>query len=578
MKKCPQCGRDYNDDSMSFCLDDGSELLYGPAIGELASSTSGPDDEPQTAIISPSSALMDNRSGSVEASAASDPTAVFESGISPVAGTRYPDRRLLLVPIVLVIVALGGFFAYRYIIQPKQIGSIAVMPFVNESGNPDVEYLSDGMTETLINSLSKLPNLSVKARSSVFHYKGKETKPQTLAKELSVQAILNGRVLQRGEQLTLGLELIDAETENVIWSESYIRKQTDLISLQSEIARDVSSKLKSKLSGDDQAKVSKAYTENPEAYQLYLKGNFHSSQYTKEGLSKGIEYYRQALALDPNYALAHNGVAYHYIIANDFYLSPSDSMPKARAAAQRALSIDESVADAHASLAVVLHWYEWDWAAAEKEFQRSIELDPNNPRSRLSYAFFLSEMGRFDEAVAQAKEARSIDPLSPVAGIYLGKVLLFARRNAEAIEELQKTVELNPNFWVARAELGEAYEQKGDLDGALKEYLHARDLEVNVPLVKALVGRAYALLGRKADAQKTIDELTELSKRSYVPQYNFAIIYAGLGNKDEAFSYLNRACDDRSYYMPWLKVDPQLDSLRDDPRFEDLLKRVGLSE
>lgn len=577
MKKCPQCGREY-DLTMSFCLDDGSELLYGPATVETASSTGYSDGEAQTAIVSSSSALMDNRLSSAEASAATDPTAVFESGISRAAEPRYFDRRLLLAPIVLVFIVLGSLFAYRYIIQPKQIGSIAVMPFVNESGNPEVEYLSDGMTETLINSLSKLPNLSVKARSSVFHYKGKETKPQTLGRELSVQAILNGRVLQRGEQLSLGLELIDAETENVIWSESYVRRQTDLISLQGEIARDVSSKLKSKLSGEERARVSMAYTENPEAYQLYLKGNFYSLQYTKEGLSKGMDYYRQAIALDPDFALAHNGIAHYYIIANDFYLSPSDSMPRARAAAQRALAIDDSLADGHASMAVVLHWYDWDWAAAEKEFQRAIELDSNNPRSRLSYAFFLSEMGRFDEAVVQAKEARSIDPLSPVAGIYLGKVLLFARRNAEAIEELQKTVELNPNFWVARAELGEAYEQKGDLDGALKEYLQARDLEVNVPLVRALVGRAYALLGRKADAQKVIDELTELSERSYVPQYNFAIIYAGLGNKDEAFSYLNRACDDRSYYMPWLKVDPQLDSLRDDPRFGDLLKRVGLSE
>ena len=491
-----------------------------------------------------------------------------------------PKRRPVVIAVVLLSAAVFTVAGYFYLTRKDKVAiqSIAVMPFVNEGGNADAEYLSDGMTETLISSLSQLPNLNVKARSSVFRYKGKDTNPQTIGKELSVQAILNGRVSQRGDQLTLTLELVDAQTENVIWSEQYNRKQTDLVSLQSEIARDVSSKLKTKLSGTDEAKVTKKYTANPEAYQLYLKGNFYASQYTKEGLAKGIEYYNRAIALDPNYALAYNGLAYYYIVADEWYLSPNDSMPKAREAAKRALAIDGTLADAHTSLAVVLHWYDWDWAAAEKEYQRAIELNPNDPRTRQYYAWNLSQLGRIEEAIVEGKKAQQLDPLSPEVNSFLGQVLVGARRNDQAIEQLRKTLELDSNYWLAHSFLGRAFEQKGDINQAMTEYQRARQLEENVPELLALVGRAYALSGKKADAQKVIDELKELSKRAYVPPFNFAIIYAGLGNKDETCAYLNRAYDERSYYLTWLKVDSQMDNLRSDPRFQDLLKRMNLPE
>ena len=452
------------------------------------------------------------------------------------------------------------------------------MPFENKSSDADTDYLSDGLAESLIYRLSQLPNLKVSPTSSVFRYKGKATDPQIVAKELGVDSVLTGRIVQRRDNLTISVNLIDTRNGKSLWGEQYERKLSELLATQREIAAEITNKLQLKLSGAGEKVMAKQYTDNNDAYQLYLKGNFYASQYTKESLARGSEYYNQAIAIDPNYALAYNGLAYYYIVADDFYLSPSDSMPKARAAAKRALEIDETLADAHTSLAVVLHWYDWDWAAAEREYQRAIELNPNDPRTRQDYAWFLVQVGRTEQAIAEGKKAQQLDPLSPEVGMFLGQVFNFARRNEEAIEQLRKTVELDPNYWVAHDDLGRAYEQKGDLSQAMTEYQRARQLEKNVPEVLALVGRAHALSGKKAEAQKVIDELKELSKRTYVPPYNFAIIYAGLGDKDEAFAYLNRAYNERSYYLTWLNVDSQLDNLRDDPRFRELVKKVGIPE
>ncbi|MCM3904436.1 MAG: hypothetical protein ND866_22295 [Pyrinomonadaceae bacterium] len=277
-------------------------------------------------------------------------------------------------------VSIGAYFYFTRNAQTT-IQSIAVMPFFNESGNADGEYLSDGMTETLISSLSQLPNLNVKPRSSVFRYKGKETNPQTIAKELNVQAILNGRVTQRGQDISLFVELIDISMEKVVWSETYNRKQTDLITLQTDIAREVSGKIKTKLSGADEAKVTKTYTTNPEAYQLYLKGNFYRTKYTEEGYKKGLEYYQKAIAIDPNYALAYHGIALAYDFANGWYLPPHESEPKAKAAALKALELDETLAETHYLLGKIVFWYEWDWATAEREWKRANELDSTYPAS-----------------------------------------------------------------------------------------------------------------------------------------------------------------------------------------------------
>ncbi|MEJ7625195.1 MAG: hypothetical protein WKF34_14485, partial [Pyrinomonadaceae bacterium] len=342
MKKCPQCGREY-DMSMMFCLDDGTELLYGPANG------SRDLDEPATAILHTTDAVGDAPTQAQIHT--TEQTAVVPSRISDLPKRSF-DKRLIAAPLLLAIVVLVGFFGYRYLgSNTKQIESIAVLPFVNESGNSDVEYLSDGMTETLIKSLSNLPNLNVKPRSSVFRYKGKDTDLQTIARELNVQAILNGRIVQRGDQLTLSLELVDVSKDKVIWTESYNRKQSDLVSLQSEIARDVSTNLKAKLSGAEEQKVIKPVSSDPEAYQAYLKGRYYWNRRTPANLNKALEQFKIATDRDPNYALAFVGLADCYVVLNEYAGIPtSETLPKARNFAERALSLDASLAEPHADL------------------------------------------------------------------------------------------------------------------------------------------------------------------------------------------------------------------------------------
>ncbi len=496
--------------------------------------------------------------------------------------TGIKQHKIFAVIVVLVLVAgsigLGLFWRARNSTAEGTINSIAVMPFVNASGNSDVEYLSDGITESLINSLSQLPNLSVKGRSTVFRYRGKDITPQQIGSELSVQAILNGRVVQRGEQLTLSLDLVNARTGDQIWGQQYIRKASDIVSLQAQIANEISQKLRTDISGEDRQKLIKGSTANPEAYQLYLKGNYFAARYTKDGLQKGIEYFNQAIALDPNYALAYNGLAYYYIVANEWYLAPREAMPKAKEAAKKALAIDETLAVAHASLAVVLDWHDWDWVTAEPEYKRALELDPNDPRSHQFYSWFLAEHGRVEEAIAEAKRAQQLDPISPEQGIYLGQVLLFLRHYDEAIEALRKTAELDQTFWLSHNFLGRAYEQKGRLPEAIAEFQRAIQLEPAAAENRSMLGHAYAVSGNKVQALKMVDDLKELSKTSYVPPYNIAIVYAGLGEKDQAFAWLDRAFSERSGYLTWLTTDPQLDVLRSDPRFADLVRRVGLPQ
>jgi len=452
------------------------------------------------------------------------------------------------------------------------------MPFVNASNNTDVEYISDGLTESLINSLSQLPNLSVKARSTMFRYKGKDVTPQQVGSELSVEAVLNGRVVQRGDQLTLSVELVNTKTGNQVWGQQYNRKLSDLLSVQSQVATDVSQKLRQNISGEDRQKLNKGSTTNPEAYQLYLKGNYFASRYSKEGSQKGIEYFNQAIAADPSYALAYNGLAYYYIVANEWYLAPREGMPKARESAKKALAIDETLAGAHATLGVVLDWHDWNFPEAEREYKRAIELDPKDPRSRQFYSWYLAERGRVDEAITEAKRAQELDPISPEQGIYLGQVLLFVRRYDEAVDVLRKTVELDDTFWLSHSFLGRAYEQKGRLPEAIAELKRAVQLEPAAAESRSVLGHVYALSGNKVEALKVLDELKEMSQTAYVPPYNIAIVYAGLGDKDQAFAWLDRAYDDRSGYMTWLTTDPQLDSLRSDPRFDDLKRRVGFTQ
>jgi TolB-like protein/Tfp pilus assembly protein PilF len=461
--------------------------------------------------------------------------------------------------------------------HPAPIESIAVLPFVNASGNPEVEYLSDGIPEVLIISLSHLPHLSVKARSSVFRYKGKEIEPQQIAAELSVQAILNGRSVLHGDDLTLYLSLVDGRTGNQLWGEQYNRKLTDLVSLQKEIARDVSQKLRVRLSGADEQKLTKNYPEHAEAYQLYLKGRYHTAKLKPTELLTGISYFQQAIAIDPNYALAYVGLAEAYRgFATGGEMPATEYFPQAKAAAQKAIEIDDSLADAHAILGFIIFWYDWDWNAAEDQYKRAFELDPNNADAHTFYAHMLSNLGRHAEGLAEIKRAIELDPLNARDNALGGQCLLHAGRTDEALASLQKIFELDPDFWLAHLFAASAYIEKGTFDEAIVEARKAHELSgVNTQSI-AFEGYALAKSGKQAQARALLAALLQSSTKHYVSPYSIAMIYNGLDERDKTLAWLERGYTQRDHKMVFLKVEPKWNNLRDDLHFQDLLRRVGL--
>jgi len=454
------------------------------------------------------------------------------------------------------------------------IKSIAVMPFVNESGNADVEYLSDGMTETLINSLSQIPNLNVKARSSVFRYKGKEIDPKKIAAELNVQAILTGRVVQRGDQLTLNLELIDARTENILWGYRYERKSSELVALQTEITRDVSNKLKSKLSGADAAKVEKSYTASWEAYQLYLKGRFYGSKRTAKDAQKSIEYFQQAIAIDPNYALAYAGLAEStWFLALYSYPQVNDLVPKARELALRALELDSSLAEPHSLLGVICMTNHSDFACMEREQKLAIELNPNYSEGHRRYGLVVANLGRFEEARIAFKRALEIDPLSPVANLEIAHLLFNERRYEESETQSKKNLELDPNFWYTHQQLFYVYRRKRDYASAVEALAKMQEAR-GEPDAAKLIRESFV----GGDWQGFLKKITEQRSRLKLYPYFVAGFYAELGEKDKAFATLNEAIETKDQGKAWMKVDPYMDPLRDDPRFKEMLRRVGFPE
>ena len=482
--------------------------------------------------------------------------------------------------VVLVLGAVGLYFYLHARSTEVAIDSIAVLPFVNESSNPDVEYLSDGMTESLINSLSQLPNLLVKARSSVFRYKGKEVEPQQVGSELNVQAILSGRVVQRGDDLTLYLSLVDGRNGNQLWGEQYNRKLTNLVTLQNEIARDVANKLRVRLSGAEEQKLAKNYTENVEAYQLYLKGRFYWNKRTPEALKRAVAYFNQAIALDPSYALAYAGLADAYALYLEFGILPSrESVPQARDAALKALSLDDRLAEAHASLGIILLWADYDFAAAEREFKRAIELNPNYATAHQWYGSLLISLGKTEEALTQYRRAVEIEPLSVVMNYSYGSGLFYARRYDEAIAQSKKTLELDANSLGAYFWLGYAYVSRGDYAQAVEAFAKSREV-IGDPEAAELMRKNFAKGGWQMFLLGVLEDRRRGS-RAFVfgadSPYRLAQVYLLLGNKEEAIAQLNKSYDIREPLLTRLKVDPRLDGLRGDPRFQDLLRRVGFT-
>ena len=456
----------------------------------------------------------------------------------------------------------------------KTIDSLAVLPFVNLSGDSEMEYLSDGITDTLINSLSQLRKLRVVPRSLTFRYKGREVDPQRVGSELDARAVLTGRVMQRGDTLLIGTELMDVAKLSQLWGAQYNRKMADIFVLQEEIAREISEKLRLQLTGDERKRLTKRATGSKEAYQLYLKGRYWLDKRTPEALSKAIEYFQQAIAKDSSYALAYSGLADCYGVLPTFaFVPPKEAYPKAKEAALKALEIDDTLAEAHTSLAIVKAGYDWHWSGGEREFQRAIALNPDYAMAHMWYGFTLALMGRFDEAIAEAKRALELDPLSLNINWFLGLVYIFARQYDQAIEQYRKALELDPNFFMLHAFLGIAYVHKSMYKEGIAEFEKAVAISPS-NLSLSFLGYGYAAAGRRVEAQKVLDKLNELSKRKYVPALHRAIIYAGLVEKDKAFEWLEKAYEER--YTIAIKVNPVFDPLRSDPRFKDLLRRMNL--
>ena len=493
-------------------------------------------------------------------------------------------KGVLTIALAVLLLAAPGFGYWFYNHRSStatQIESIAVLPFQNASGNPDLEYLADGMTETLINSLSRLPHLSVKARSSVFRYKGKEVDPQKVAAELSVQAILSGRVVQHGDDLTLYLSLVDARNGNQIWGEQYNRKGTDLLVLQGEIAHDVSEKLRLRLTSTEQQRLTKQATQNTEAYRAYLRGLFYWNKGLAPDYEKSREYFQQAIDMDPTYGLAYAGLAdyYGFYSANGF-LPPDENWPKCEAAVNKALALDNTLAEPYNSLAAVKLYYYRDWVAAERYFRRGIELNPNVAGIHGHYALRLTSFGRNEEALAEIQRAIELDPLSPKLNYFWGRILFFMRQYDRAIDQFRETLELDPNNVMAHEDLGYAYEQKGMKREAVAEWGKALTLRGAGEQALSLE-RTYAASGFEAAvralAQEQLAKLNERIKQGeYVPACEYVTAYTLLGEKEQAFAWLNKAVQERNAFVLVVKVNPIYDNLRDDPRFQDLLRRAGL--
>ncbi|MBV9242606.1 MAG: tetratricopeptide repeat protein [Acidobacteria bacterium] len=565
MKRCPQCRSDYYDDSLQYCLEDGTALVQG--------SVPSPD-EPATAILGHTGAPAE--AATAAQIHTTESTAILESAQEQTQKRSYKASVLAIA--ALAMIALGGFLVYRYLTATKQIGSIAVMPFVNEGGNADMEYLSDGMTETLIRSLSNLADLDVKPRSAVFRYKGKDVDASTIARELNVQGVLNGRVVERGDQLTLSLELIDARRNRVIWGEQYERKAADLVSLQSEIAKDVSTKLMARLSGAEENKVTKAAAADPEAYQAYLRGRYYWNRRTGENLRKAIEQFKIATDRDPNFSLAFAGLADCYAILSEYTGTPtSETAPQAKLYAERALALDPSMAEPHAALGQV-NALSWKWPEAEQEYKRAIELNPSYATAYHWYATTLSDLGRSEEALAMIQRGHELEPMSSIIRSYLSNVEQTRNNHEAAIQNALQLIELDPNFGNAYAILAISYAKTGRLAEAVAAAEKAAQLQKRNGESLGNLGYVYALAGRKADSLAIIKELEERYARNQAIGQNIADVYAGLGDKDKAFEWLDKDFQKRDGNLPDFRPDLEFESLRQDPRYKDLLRRIGLPE
>src|SRR5262245_10291141 len=577
MKRCPTCNRVENDETLKFCRVDGATLVSESSSlgGEAGTAQLELDaSEVHTSI------LPHRTDGNINRATA---TNVLPPRPAPSATSELskPVRRKSIfiasagVAIFAAAVIIGGYFYFSRK-SNTAIQSIAVLPFENRSGTSDTDYLSDGLADSLIYRLSQLPNLKVSPTSSVMRYKSKDTDVAAVASALQVDAVMSGRLVQRGDDLSISVQLIDARSNKLIWAEQYERKMSDLLATQREIAASIAQKLQVKLAGNEKG-ITKKYTNSNEAYQSYLRGRFYWNKRNADALKKSIEYFNQAIEQDPNFALAYAGLADSYGVLPYYSgASPEQSIPKAKAAARKALEIDDSLAEAHAALGYELCVYDWNFVESSKEFRRAIELNPNYATAHQWYGDrVLVTLGRTDEGIEEVKRAVQLDPLSLIINADLGDIYIHAFQYDLAIEQLHRTIEMDPNFYNAHWRLGKAYEKKGSVQDALAEYQKARQLNDD-PLVLASLGHLLGSSSKRDQAMTPLDQLQQMAHERYVSAYSFAIVYEGLGDKEKAFQWLEKGYQERVFEMNYLKVDPFLEGLRSDPRFVDLVRRAGL--
>jgi serine/threonine protein kinase/tetratricopeptide (TPR) repeat protein len=484
-------------------------------------------------------------------------------------------RRFVAMALAIIAIATAAIIYLTF--REKPLESLAVLPFVNVGGNPGTEYLSDGITESIINNLSQLPKVSVRSFSSVARYKNKDVDPQEAGRALKVQAVLTGRLVHNGDQVAINTELVEVRDNRQIWGGQYNPKVSDTLSIQEQISREISDKLRLKLSGEDKQRMTRGATEDRAAYQFYLQGRYQWNKQTLAGLEESIDYFQQAVQKDPRYALAYAGQADSYAQLADFNVLPTrEVLPKVKSAAAKSLELDEAGAEAHTSLAWA-RFHEWDWAGAEKEFKRAIELNPSYPTAHSWYGEYLMVQGRFDDALAEINRAAELNPLSPALNLALGYRFYYARQYPEAVGQIQKTLAMDATFVPAHVYLGRAYEQKGTYPEAIAEMRKALELSEGDTNELAALGHAYAVAHQEGEAKKILDQLKDRSQQTYVQPSSIAVIHVGLGDKNQAFDWLQKAYDDRSAGLLYLKVDPAFDSVRSDPRFIDLLRRIGLN-
>lgn len=506
MKRCPECRRDYTDETLNFCLDDGSPLVDGPSSL----------DEPPTAIIS----------GRHEAAA----------------------------------------------------GSIAVLPFVHLSSDPDDEFFCDGLAEELLNALARVDGLKVAARTSSFSYKGKDVNVGEIGKSLGVRTVLEGSVRKLGNRLRITAQLIDALNGYHLWSERYDREMRDIFEIQDEITLAVVSALKLKLFGAEKSAVLKKATTNTGAHELYLKGRYNWNKMEGVALNRAVEYYRRALEIDPNYALAYAGLSDAYVLLVNHAGAPlKETIPMAAAAAEKAIELDPELAEGYTSLGLVKTFYDWDWPGAEAALRRAVELNPRSSHARHILAIRLCFGGLIDEGAEQLRVAHELDPLSPSINEHMAWPYYYTRDYDWAIDQLEKTIEMEPGFKNVHFRLGLAYLQKGMYERAIEKIQDAQKISFDRDAL-AWLGYAKALMGQEAEARAVLADLQTIAAERYVPSYGFAIIHLGLGEKDKAFEWLERGAAEHDYWLAFILIDPDLDVLRGDPRFDALVRLVGIPQ